>query len=185
MDKYFYSPEWTTILDSLLDKLPVDDEFNLFDITKELEIKYKNTYTSWFSTSEKTYIDITNGLIANNLARLSSRSTVILTEEGKHLKELGSWLKYQNRLNLEKQATYWKTFRDAKWLQIAIIGYFLITIASLIINRGFEELFPKKPEVHQLKLDLVIPKDSAHLSVDTTFSLTPKVQEVHDDLNSK
>lgn len=185
MDKYFYSPEWTTILNSLLDKLPVDDEFNLFDISKELKTEYKNTFTSWFSTSEKTYIDITNGLIANNLARLSSRSAIILTEEGKQLKELGSWIEYQNLLNLKRRATYWRTFRDAKWLQIAFIGYFLVTLSTLLIERGFERVFPKKPEIHQLKMDLVIPKDSVHISVDSILSLSPTFQEVQDGLNSK
>jgi len=173
MDKVFYYFEWTEILNKLLPKIPIHQDFDLYQIAQEAKISYEELFTDSFANVEQTYIQISNGLIANGFAELVSGHKIKLTEEGIRLQKAGNWMKYQKRLKLEQQASYWDTFMKAKWLHLAIIGFIFSNIIGVVIAEYLKEALVKKkrekPSQH-----IIIIQDSCFPHKIDTFYLNQK-----------
>lgn len=175
MDYIFYFPEWTVIIDTLIKEIPEKDPFNLYELSKGKKIVHGNEFSDWLFDTKETYDNLTKALLLNHIFTPVGDNLVKLTEEGMLLKFEGSWRKYQDRLYLQKRASYWKTWRDANWLPITIIGFIITTFVSVTISILVDQKEKPTNNTIRLKIDLVPPLDSISpsLSIDTSLVLTP------------
>jgi len=170
MKEYFYFPEWTTILDTLLKDIPEKESFDLFELSKENKPKIKSELDFLFE-AEETYRQLSKALIAANFADRVDSKLIKLTEEGQLLKKSGSWSKYQKRLRLQDLASYQRLYRDANWLPLTIIGFIITTIVSVLISIAFDKKEIPKNNTIELKINLVLPDSTSVLQKDSTVNI--------------
>jgi hypothetical protein len=166
MKSIFYFPELTMLLDSLLKDIPEKDPFDLFEISLENKPIIKSEVDFLFENKE-TYTNLSKILIANNFAERVDENLIKLTEEGRFLKNDGSWSRYQKRQRLQGRASYWKLYRDANWLPLTIGGFFITTIVSVVLSTIIGRIETPTNTKIQLQIDMVLPTDSTSHSLDT------------------
>jgi len=175
LDYIFYDSQWTVIIDSLLKFIPESDPFNLRQLSIGKDIKLFDDFNTWLYDNEDQYRYLTQALIINDIVVPSDNSYVKLTDKGRSLKFAGSWRQYQINLHNEKRASFWRTWKDANWLPLAALGFFITTIFSIVspllvslIQQGSE----KRPNnTIQLKIDLVLPDSTVLLKYDSTLNI--------------
>lgn len=167
MKEYFYFPEWTTILDTLLKDIPEKESFDLFELSKENIPEIKSDMGFIFE-SEQTYRELSTALINLGFADRINDKLIKLTEEGQILKKSGSWSKYQKRLRLQDLASYQRLYKDAHWLPLTITGFIVTTIVSVGLSRMFDKSEKPTNSTIHLKIELTSQSDSSpSLTIDT------------------
>jgi len=134
----FYSVEWDTIMNSLIEFIPLNEEFNLYELSKKANLKYKDLITDGIANNKQTYVNITNHLIYNGFAQLYSYENIILTDKGRQLIELGSYNEFSKFINLKKESErkgYWIT-KNTLWIDFIklLIGFMLGILSTLIFQ---------------------------------------------------
>lgn len=173
MKEYFYFPEWTTILDTLLKDIPEKEPFDLFELSKNNPPKIKSEMDFIFE-SEQTYKELSTSLINLGFADRVNDKLIKLTEEGQLLKKSGSWSKYQKRLRLQDLASYQRLYRDANWLPLTIVGFVITTIVSVLMSIGLsKEVVPQNNTI-QLKINLVLPDSTSVFQKGSTVYIHQK-----------
>jgi len=170
MKEYFYFPEWTIILDTLLKTIPEKEPFDLFELSKENKPKIKYEMGFIFE-SEQTYKELSTVLVNIKLADRVNDKQIKLTDEGQLLKKSGSWSDYQKRLRLQDLASYQRLYRDANWLPLTILGFIITTVVSVLISVWLEKKEIPTNKTIQLKIDLVLPDSSVLLKKDSTLNI--------------
>jgi hypothetical protein len=134
----FHSNEWDTILNSLLNLLPCDSPFNLYEISQQEKIEYSDFLTSGFAKNENTYVEITNYLIYNDFAKLFNFEKIILTDKGKKLVEYRSYKKFMAVFNLKTKAEIRDLWVKKNWFWVEfvkiIVGLFMGILLTLCIQ---------------------------------------------------
>src|SRR4051794_36959791 len=121
MDKVFYFKELTEILNLLIPIIPENNDFVLYEIAKNNGIRHADLFTDGLINVEQTFITISNGLIANNLARLVNDSKIQLTDQGKELKKRKTWENYVDFLELKDKAEIAELKAKAYWIKTEAI----------------------------------------------------------------
>lgn len=173
MKEYFYFPEWTTILDTLLKDIPENEPFDLYELFKvnKPNIKYE---MGFLFESEQTYRELSTVLVNVNLADRVDVKLIKLTEEGILLKKSGSWSKYQKRLRLYDLASSQRLYKDAYWLPLTIVGFIITTIVSVVTSTALKkDTMPQNTTIH-LKVNLTLPDSTSVLQKDSTFYIHQK-----------
>jgi len=137
----FYSKEWDDILNSLIKYFPINDHFNLYDLSQKANLKFEDLITDGASKTKQTYVDITNHLIYNAFVELNDFDNIILTDKGRQLVDYGNYHKFAKTMRLKREAEikdlwvkknyFWVEF--AKLLVGAILGI-LLTLISQHLN---------------------------------------------------
>lgn len=83
--KFNLIPEQETILDSLLEYMPLNNQFKIEKIKEHVENKYACIITEGLSYNEETYFVITKYLIQNGLVEVYDNEYIKLTEAGRTL----------------------------------------------------------------------------------------------------
>ena len=134
----FCSKEWDDILNSLITYFPLNQQFNLYNLSQTANLNYEDFITDGISKTKQTYILITNHLIYNDFVELKDFENVILTDKGRLLVEYGNYAKFAKIMNLKldaekkelwvKKNWYWAEF--IKLLIGALLGIILTLIAQ-------------------------------------------------------
>lgn len=139
-NQVFHSNEWDTILNSLLNLLPCDSPFNLYEISQQEKIEYSDFLTNGFANNENTYVEITNYLIYNDLAKLFNFKKIILTDKGRKLVEYGSYKKYAAVLDLKTKAEIRDLWVKKNWFWVEFIKIILSLFMGALLTLGIQKL---------------------------------------------
>jgi hypothetical protein len=139
-EKIFYSYEWDTILNSLLNFLPTDNPFNLYEISQQVGKEYSDFLANGLAKNEKTYIDITNSLIYNGFVKLSDFHNITLTEKGRQLVEYGSFKKYAQIAELRKKAEIRELWIKKNWFWVEFVKICIGIILGAMMTLGIQQL---------------------------------------------
>jgi len=134
----FFSKEWNDILNSLIEYFPLNQQFNLYNLSQEVNKEYDDLITDGLSKTKQTYVDITNLLIHNDFVELKDFENIILTDRGRQLVEYGNYSKFAKTMELKKEAEIKGFWVKKNWLWVdfvklligAIIGVFLTLISQ-------------------------------------------------------
>lgn len=134
----FYSNEWDAILNSLIEYFPLNQEFNLYELSQAANLKYDDFITDGISKNRQTYIGITNHLIYNDFVELKDFEKIILTDRGRQLVEYGSYSKFSKVMNLKKEAEIKDNWVKKNWILAdfikILIGAIIGILSTLIIQ---------------------------------------------------
>ena len=134
MDKVFYFKELTEILNLLIPIIPENNDFVLYEIAKQNSIRHADLFTDGLINVEQTFINISNGLIVNNLARLVNDSKIQLTDQGKVLKKRKTWENYVDFIELQDKAEIAGLKAKAYWIKTEAIKTIVIVIITSILT---------------------------------------------------
>lgn len=134
MDKIFYSPELTQILNQLIPNIPFTGSFELFEISKSINSSFDDFFTNGFANTEQTFLLISNELISNDLAKLTSGHKIELTEKGKLMKSQQTWEDYIKFLKLEEKAKRNDLWAKAYWVKYETIKTLITIILTAIVT---------------------------------------------------
>lgn len=130
--KIFCNPELTQILNKLIPFIPVNGSFDLYEISKINEISFIDFFTDGLAKVEENYMQITNELIATDIAHLTKGNKLELKEKGKELIKHKTWEKYIDYINLEEKAKKNEMWTKAYWGRYE----FIKTIITVLITVG-------------------------------------------------
>jgi len=134
----FYSKEWDVILNSLIEYFPLNQEFNLYELSQAANLKYDDFITDGISKNIQTYVGITNHLIYNDFVELKDFEKIILTDRGRQLVEYGSYSKFSKVMNFQKEAEIKDNWVKKNWILANIIkiliGAIIGILSTLIIQ---------------------------------------------------
>lgn len=144
MNKIFYSPELTQILNQLIPNIPLTGSFELYEISKNNNISFDNFFTEGFANVEQTFLLISNALISNDLAVVRTGHKIELTEKGRLMKSHKTWELYIKFMELEEKSkrndlwikAYWVKYESIKTLITIIITAIITIILTLISLMG-------------------------------------------------
>lgn len=136
----FYSYEWDTILDSLLNFIPTDSPFNLFDISLQVQREFPDLITDGIAKNKMTYIDISTYLIYNGFAKLFDTHSIILTDKGRELVEFGSFKKYAQIANLRTKAEIRDLWIKKNWFWVEFVKICIGIILGALMTLGIQKL---------------------------------------------
>ena len=130
----FYSKEWDDILNSLIKYFPINQQFNLYELSQKADLKYKDLITEGISKTNHTYTHIANHLIYNDFAELKGFENIVLTDKGRQLVEYGSYNKYANTMNLKKEAEIKGYWVKKNWILVDSIKLLIGAIIGILLT---------------------------------------------------
>lgn len=136
----FYSFEFDAILNSLLNFLPTDSPFNLYEISQKVEKDYSDIFTDGFAKNEKTYIEITNYLIYNGFVKLFDFHNITLTDKGLKLIEYGSFRKYAHISELQTKAEIRDLWVKKNWFWVEFVKISVGIILGALMTLGIQKM---------------------------------------------
>jgi hypothetical protein len=144
MEKIFYNPELTQILNKLIPYIPVNGSFNLYEISKTIEVSFDDFIIDGLAKVEENYIQIANELIANDLALLRKGNELELKEKGKELIKLKTWENYIDYIKLEEKAKKNEMWTKAYWGRYELIRTAIIVLVTLGLTLLIQRLIGNK-----------------------------------------
>jgi hypothetical protein len=117
----FYSKEWDDILNALIKYFPINQQFNLYELSQKADLKYEDLITDGVSKTKQTYVHITNHLIYNDFVELMDFQNIILTDKGRQLVEYGNYNKFAKALDNKKVAEMNDLWVKKNWYWVEFV----------------------------------------------------------------
>lgn len=130
----FHSREYDTILDSMIKYFPLNEPFNLYDISQKANLSYEDFLTDGISKTKQTYIQITNLLIYNGFVELKDFENTILTDKGRQLVDYGNYKAYGDIIKRQLEAKKKDLWVKKNWYWIEFIKIILAALVGIFLT---------------------------------------------------
>ena len=132
--KYNLIPEEETILDSLLEFMPLNSQFKIDEIREHAEQKYDCILTEGLSYNKQTFYVLTKFLIQNGLAEMYDNENIKLTEAGRTLVKLRNYKDYVKENRKKEISEKRKVWKTNNWIIIEILRYLIPLVVGFLIG---------------------------------------------------